>query len=61
VIALVLALGKNTPVFPFLFRHVPGFNLFQAPARWLAVTDVALAALAALGAQWWVWRCSSVG
>ena len=53
VIALVLALGKNTPVFPFLFRHVPGFNLFQAPARWLAVTDVALAALAALGAQWW--------
>jgi len=52
-IALVLALGKNTPVFPFLFRHVPGFNLFQAPARWLAVTTVALAALAALGAQRW--------
>ena len=53
VAALVLALGKNTPVFPFLFRHVPGFDLFQAPARWLAVVTVALAALAALGAQWW--------
>ena len=53
LVALVLALGKNTPVFPFLFRHVPGFNLFQAPARWLAVTTVALAALAALGAQGW--------
>ena len=52
-IAVVLALGKNTPVFPFLFRHVPSFNLFQAPARWLAVTTVALAALAALGTQWW--------
>ncbi|MEE8391282.1 MAG: YfhO family protein [Anaerolineae bacterium] len=53
VVSLVFALGKNTPVFPFLFRHVPGFDLFQAPARWLAVTTVALAALAALGAQWW--------
>jgi hypothetical protein len=52
-VALTLALGKNAPVFPFLFRHVPGFDLFQAPARWLAVTTVALAALAALGAQRW--------
>lgn len=53
-VGLLLALGQNTPVFPFLFRHVPGFNLFQAPARWLAVTTVALAALAALGAQHWL-------
>ncbi|MCP4539553.1 MAG: YfhO family protein [Chloroflexi bacterium] len=53
MVTLVLALGKNTPVFPFLFRYVPGFNLFQAPARWLAVTTVALAALAALGSQRW--------
>ena len=51
---LVLALGKNTPVFPFLFRHVPGFNLFQAPARWLVVTAVALAGLAAIGTQRWM-------
>ncbi|MFQ6101589.1 MAG: YfhO family protein [Anaerolineae bacterium] len=53
VVALVLALGKNTPLFPFLFRHIPSFNLFQAPARWLAVTTVALTALAALGAHSW--------
>ena len=51
VTALVLALGKNTPLFPFLFHHVPGFDLFQAPTRWLMVTTVALAALAALGAH----------
>jgi hypothetical protein len=50
---LVLALGKNTPVFPFLFDHVPTFDLFQAPARWLAVTTVALAALASWAAQCW--------
>lgn len=53
VVALVLALGKNTPVFPFLFQYVPTFDLFQAPARWLAVTTVALAALASLAAQRW--------
>jgi len=53
LVALVLALGKNTPVFPFLFRHVPGFDLFQAPARWLGIVTIALAALAALGAQAW--------
>jgi hypothetical protein len=52
-IALVLALGQYTPVFPFLFRHVPTFSLFQAPARWLALTTVALAALSALGARQW--------
>jgi hypothetical protein len=53
IVALVLALGKNTPVFPLLFRYVPTFDLFQAPARWLAVTTVALAALAGLAAQRW--------
>ena len=53
LIGWVLALGKNTPVFPLLFHHVPGFDLFQAPARWLAVTSVALAGLAALGAHQW--------
>ncbi len=53
IIALVLALGQNTPIFPFLFRHVPTFDLFQAPARWLAVVTIALAALASLAAQRW--------
>jgi hypothetical protein len=52
-VALLLALGKNTPVFPFLFRHVPTFDLFQAPARWLAVVTIALAALASWGAERW--------
>jgi hypothetical protein len=53
IATLVLALGQNTPIFPFLFRYVPTFDLFQAPARWLAVTIVALAALASLAAQRW--------
>jgi hypothetical protein len=53
LLTLILALGQNTPVFPFLFRHVPSFDLFQAPSRWLAVTTVALSALTAIGAQRW--------
>jgi hypothetical protein len=53
VISLTLALGSNTPLFPLLFTYLPGFGLFQAPARWLAVTTVCLAALAALGAARW--------
>jgi hypothetical protein len=53
VVALILALGKNTPVFPFLFHHVPGFDLFQAPTRWLVVATVALAALTGIGAHHW--------
>jgi len=51
LVGLVLALGKNTPIFPFLFRRIPGFDLFQAPTRWLAVTTVALALLSGIGLQ----------
>ncbi len=47
--ALVLALGRNTPVFPFLFQHVPTFNMFQAPARWNIVFVFSFALLAAFG------------
>jgi len=54
--SLLLALGGNTPIFPWLFDHAPTFNWFQAPARWLALTTVALAALAGIGAQEWRWR-----
>src|SRR5205085_3910702 len=32
-ISLLLALGRNTPVFPFLYRNVSTFNLLQASAR----------------------------
>jgi hypothetical protein len=53
VIGILLALGKNLPIFPWIFGHVPGFDLFQAPDRWLAVVTIALAGLAALGARRW--------
>ena len=51
--AFVLALGKNTPLFPWLFRSVPTFALFQAPTRWNLVLVFALALLAGIGAEAW--------
>jgi len=52
-IAFLLALGWNTPVFPFLFRKVPLFAIFNAPTRINLVTTWSLAVLAALGAELW--------
>jgi hypothetical protein len=51
VVSLLLACGWFTPIYPFLYRTVPGFALFQGPARWLIVTVVALCALAGFGMQ----------
>jgi hypothetical protein len=49
VAALTLALGRNLPIYPFVFRHVPGFGLFQAPARFLYWYTFAGALLAGVG------------
>jgi hypothetical protein len=54
LVAIVFALGNNTPIFPFLFRYIPGFNMFQAPARWLVLTEFCLALLAGFGVKHWV-------
>ncbi len=52
-VSLILAFGKNTPIFPWLYNHIPSFNMFQAPARWLIWTEFSLALLAGLGAEKW--------
>jgi hypothetical protein len=53
VIAFVFALGENTPVFPFLYRNVPTFSLFQAPVRWHIWTVFGLSVLAGVGVGMW--------
>ena len=52
-VAIVLALGSNTPVFPWLFRTVPTFSLFQAPSRWMLLLEFGLALIAGAGASAW--------
>jgi hypothetical protein len=54
IAAILLALGKNLPLFPWLYAQVPTFDLFQAPTRWSIWTTFALAMLAALGADRWL-------
>jgi hypothetical protein len=54
----ILALGKNTPIFPLLFRYIPTFNLFQAPSRWNLILIFSLALLAGIGAEAW---CAPTG
>lgn len=53
VVGFVLALGQYSPIFPFLYEHVPTFDLFQAPVRWHLWTVFGLSALAGIGATWW--------
>jgi hypothetical protein len=53
VISMLLALGKNTPIFPFLFDHVPTFDLFQGPTRWTLILVFCLALLAGIGVDEW--------
>ncbi|MHC1784814.1 MAG: YfhO family protein [Anaerolineaceae bacterium] len=53
LIGFVLALGWNTPIFPFLYKHVPTFDMFNGPSRFLIWVEFALAALAGMGIEVW--------
>jgi hypothetical protein len=46
---LLLALGAYNPLYYVLWRFIPGFDLFRAPARWLELFAMGAALLAALG------------
>ncbi|HEY4688280.1 MAG TPA: YfhO family protein [Anaerolineae bacterium] len=51
LVSVILAFGWFTQIYPFLFRTIPGFSLFQGPARWLSAFTIALCVLAAIGAE----------
>ncbi|MFN2225923.1 MAG: YfhO family protein [Anaerolineae bacterium] len=51
LLSILLALGKYTPLYPLVFRFVPGFDLFQAPARLMLGYALALPLLAGIGAD----------
>lgn len=54
MLSFTLALGNNTVIFPWLYRNIPTFDMFQAPARFTIWAAFALALLAGFGAH--VWR-----
>jgi hypothetical protein len=53
VIVFLIALGKNTPIFPWLYSNVLTFDMFQAPTRITILALFCLAILAAIGADAW--------
>ncbi len=51
LVSLILAMGQNTPIYPFVFEYVPGFGAFRSPARFLLFYAFALSTLAGVGAD----------
>ncbi|MFX1555522.1 MAG: YfhO family protein, partial [Promethearchaeota archaeon] len=50
-LGLLLALGVYNPLYYVLYRVLPGFGLFRAPARWLYLYALGMAVLAGLGVE----------
>jgi hypothetical protein len=59
-LGLALAIGGYNPLYPLLYKVVPGLGLFRVPARWLFVYSFGVALLAGLGADW-IWRVARGG
>lgn len=53
ILATVLGLGQNTPIFPWLYTYVPTFSMFQAPARWMFLVTFLLIIIGATGIHIW--------
>jgi hypothetical protein len=53
LIALFLAMGRYNPLFRSLADHVPTFDAFRDPARWLILAVFSLSVLAGIGVQYW--------
>lgn len=48
-VLVVIALGRYTPVFYWLYRYVPGFDSFRSPSKFVIQATLFAALLAALG------------
>jgi hypothetical protein len=53
LVSFTIALGRNTPIFPWLYRNLPTFDMFQAPTRISILGIFSLTILSAIGADSW--------
>ena len=53
ILSFVLALGDNTPIYPWFYKNVFMFNLFQAPTRISIWIEFSLALLAGYSVTYW--------
>ncbi|MGQ9626845.1 MAG: YfhO family protein [Anaerolineae bacterium] len=51
LVSILLAMGKNLPLYPLLFQYMPGFGFFQAPSRFLYLYTLGITVLAGIGAD----------
>ena len=51
VLGVFLAFGAYNPVYYLLYRAIPGFDLFRAPARWLLLYSFGAASLVSFGME----------
>jgi succinate dehydrogenase hydrophobic anchor subunit len=51
ILSLLLGFGHNTPFFKLLFDHLPFFNKFRTPTMALAIAQLCVPVMAALGLQ----------
>jgi hypothetical protein len=50
-LSLLLALGRYTPLFKFLYIYMPGFNLFRGTSKFIFLSTFSLATLSGFGLQ----------
>ncbi len=50
-ISLILGLGKNTSIYPWLYSHVPLLNLGRYPSKYFLLASLIVSILAALGLE----------
>lgn len=51
VVGVLLAFGRYNPLYYDGLAHLPGFNLFRVPARWMALFTLGAAMLTGQGAE----------
>ena len=51
LLGLFLAAGRWNPLYYLLYKLVPGFDLFRAPARWMMLYTLGMAVLAGIGVE----------
>lgn len=52
-VGILIALGPATPVYSIMYQYLPGFSMLRVPARFLLLTNFALAMLACKGLHLW--------
>ena len=54
IFSILFSFGKFFPLFPFLYKNIPTFSLFQAPVRFLIIYFFAFSLLFGFGVEVWI-------